>query len=74
MQQWDYRDQMVVYAETEEGLVSGLEDWINDWGQDGWELATSTPLIAPNAQGQAYGTVGVHLVFKRPATRKKSKK
>ncbi len=66
MQKWDYRDQMVVYAETEEGMVSGLEEWINDWGTEGWELVASTPLIAPNAQGMAYGTIGVHLIFKRP--------
>ncbi|NOZ06943.1 MAG: DUF4177 domain-containing protein [Chloroflexi bacterium] len=75
MQQWDYRDQMVVYAETEEGLISGLENWINDWGRDGWELVAGNPLIAPNAQGAAYGTVGVHLIFKRPAAKsRKSKK
>ena len=27
-----------------------------------------TPLIAPNRDGVAYGTIGVHLVFKRPRT------
>ncbi len=66
MQKWDYRDHMVVFAETEEGMISGLETWINDWGSEGWELASSTPLIAPNSQGVAYGTIGVHLIFKRP--------
>jgi hypothetical protein len=56
---------MVVFTETEEGMVSGLESWINKAGADGWELVSSAPLIAPNKEGLAYGTIGVHLIFKR---------
>src|SRR5229473_1417303 len=66
--QWEYFDRMVVFAETPEGMVSGLETWINGAGSDGWELVSSTPLIAPNKEGVAYGTIGVHLIFKRPCT------
>ncbi len=64
--QWEYLDRMVVYTETAEGMVSGLDTWINGAGGDGWELVSSTPLIAPNKDGMAYGTIGVHLIFKRP--------
>ncbi len=64
--QWEYFDRMVVFTETPEGMVSGLDTWINGAGTEGWELASSTPLIAPNRDGVAYGTIGVHLVFKRP--------
>jgi hypothetical protein len=63
--QWEYFDRMVVYSETEQGMVSGLESWINEAGADGWELISSAPLIAPNKDGMAYGTIGVHLIFKR---------
>ncbi len=64
--QWEYFDRLVVFTETPEGMVSGLETWINGAGSDGWELVSSTPLIAPNKDGMAYGTIGVHLIFKRP--------
>ncbi len=63
---WEYFDRMVVFTETAAGMVSGLDDWINGAGGDGWELVSSTPLIAPNKDGLAYGTIGVHLIFKRP--------
>ena len=63
---WEYFDRMVVFSETPEGMVSGLESWINQAGGDGWELVSSTPLIAPNREGVAYGTIGIHLIFKRP--------
>jgi hypothetical protein len=66
MMQWEYFDRMVLFTETPEGMVSGLETWINEAGTEGWELASTTPLIAPNRDGVAYGTIGVHLVFKRP--------
>ena len=62
---WEYFDRMVMFTETEQGMVSGLEDWINDAGAEGWELVGTTPLIAPNKDGIAYGTIGLHLVFKR---------
>ncbi len=62
---WEYHDRMVMFTETPEGLTSGL-DWLNDAGRDGWELVGAIPLIAPNRDGVAYGTVGAHLIFKRP--------
>jgi hypothetical protein len=62
---WEYRDQMVMFKETQDGLVSNLE-FIHALGTEGWELAGSIPLIAPNRDGVAYGTVGGLLIFKRP--------
>ncbi len=62
---WEYRDQMVMFKETPDGLASNLEV-LGVWGADGWELASSVPLIAPNRDGVAYGTVGALLIFKRP--------
>jgi len=62
---WEYRDEMVMFKETQDGLVSNL-DSLKAQGADGWELATSVPLIAPNREGVAYGTVGALLIFKRP--------
>ncbi len=62
---WEYREEMVMFKETKDGLVSNL-DFLNNWGAEGWELATGVPLIAPNREGVAYGTVGALLVFKRP--------
>ena len=64
--QWEYFDRMVVFNDGEHGMVSGLEEWINEAGNDGWELVSSAPLIAPNKDGVAYGTIGLHLIFKRP--------
>ena len=64
---WEYRDQMVMFKETQDGLVSNLE-FMTVWGAEGWELASSIPLIAPNRDGVAYGTVGALLIFKRPQT------
>lgn len=65
MERWEYFDRMVIFQETAEGLISKLDEWINDVGSDGWELVGATPLIAPNREGYAFGTVGVHLIFKR---------
>ncbi len=64
--QWEYFDRMVLFSETEEGMVSGLNAWINEAGAERWELVSSAPLIAPNKDGVAYGTIGLHLIFKRP--------
>ena len=64
--QWEYLDKMVLFTDTTDGLVSGMDSWVNDVGKQGWELVGSSPLIAPNREGIAYGTIGVHLVFKRP--------
>jgi hypothetical protein len=65
---WEYLDRMALFTDSTEGLVSGLDGWINEVGAEGWELVGSTPLIAPNRDGIAYGTIGVHLVFKRPSS------
>lgn len=62
---WEYQDRMVMFKESGEGLVSDL-GWLNDVGAEGWELTTAVPLIAPNREGIAYGTVGALMVFKRP--------
>ena len=62
---WEYRDEMVMFRETPDGLASNMES-LNTWGAEGWELADSVPLIAPNRDGVAYGTVGALLIFKRP--------
>lgn len=62
---WEYQDRMVMFQETSEGLISGL-DWLNDVGKEGWEMVSAVPLIAPNREGVAYGTVGALLIFKRP--------
>ena len=64
--QWEYFDRMVIFSDAEGGMVSGLDEWINGAGTEGWELASSVPLIAPNKDGVAYGTIGLHLIFKRP--------
>ncbi len=65
MTRWEYKERMVMFKETKEGLVSDLS-WLNEVGADGWELGASVPLIAPNRDGVAYGTVGALLIFKRP--------
>jgi hypothetical protein len=57
---------MVIFNDAEGGMVSGLDAWINGAGSEGWELVSSAPLIAPNKDGVAYGTIGLHLIFKRP--------
>jgi hypothetical protein len=62
---WEYRDEMVMFKETQDGLISNME-FLEIRGAEGWELATSVPLIAPNRDGVAYGTVGALLIFKRP--------
>ncbi len=67
--QWEYFDRMVIFNDEEGGgLVSGLDAWINGVGAEGWELVSSAPLIAPNKDGVAYGTIGLHLIFKRPVS------
>jgi hypothetical protein len=64
--QWEYFDKMVIFSDEEGGMVSGLDAWINGVGAESWELVSSAPLIAPNKDGVAYGTIGLHLIFKRP--------
>ncbi len=65
MTRWEYQDRTVIFKESKEGLLSDLS-WLNEVGAEGWELASSVPLIAPNRDGVAYGTVGALLIFKRP--------
>jgi hypothetical protein len=61
---WEYRTEMVLFDETEEGLVPRL-DWLEQAGEEEWELAGTVPLIAPNRDGIAYGTVGLVAILKR---------
>ena len=63
---WEYLDRMIVFEDSEQGMLSGLDAWINGVGAEGWELVSAVPLIAPNKDGFAFGTIGTHLVFKRP--------
>ena len=65
MNRFEYFDKMVIFEDSEEGMQSRLDTWINDSGKEGWELVSSAPLIAPNKDGIAYGTIGLHLIFKR---------
>jgi hypothetical protein len=65
---WEYRTEMVLFEETEEGLVPNLE-WLEEAGKEEWELASTVPLIAPNREGIAYGTVGILAILKRSLDR-----
>lgn len=67
--QWEYFDRVEFFNQMDDGrMVSSLDQWINETGAEGWELVGTSPLIAPNKDGIAFGTVGVHLIFKRPKT------
>jgi hypothetical protein len=61
---WEYKGEMVLFEETEEGLVPRL-DWLQEASSQGWELASTVPLIAPNRDGVAYGTVGLFAILRR---------
>jgi hypothetical protein len=61
---WDYLEKIVMFKETPEGLTTDME-WLHEAGSDGWELVSAIPLIAPNRDGIAYGTVGSHMILKR---------
>ena len=69
---WEYLDKMVIFSDGDGGMVSGLDAWINGTGAEGWELVSTSPLIAPNKDGVAYGTIGLHLIFKRPVAAPRS--
>lgn len=60
----EYMEKIVMFKETPEGLATEME-WLHDAGQEGWELVSAIPLIAPNRDGVAYGTVGSHMILKR---------
>lgn len=64
---WEYRDEMVMFEETPDGLASNL-GWLHEAGEEGWELVGCVPLIAPNKDGYAYGTVGLVAILKRVAS------
>lgn len=70
--QWEYFDRMVLFKGTDDGLISDLNEWINDAGSNGWELVGTTPLVAPFREGGASATIGVHLIFKREKTAESS--
>lgn len=61
---FEYMEKLVMFKETAEGLVADMA-WLHDAGEDGWEVAAAIPLIAPNRDGIAYGTVGSHIILKR---------
>lgn len=60
----EYMEKIVMFKETPEGLTTDME-WLHEAGKEGWELVSAIPLIAPNRDGIAYGTVGSHMVLKR---------
>ncbi|HBO69407.1 MAG TPA: hypothetical protein DD658_04385 [Deltaproteobacteria bacterium] len=62
---FEYMEKIVMFQETPEGLASEM-DWLHEAGDQGWELVSAIPLIAPNRDGIAYGTVGSHMILKRP--------
>ena len=61
----EYMEKIVMFKETAEGLATDME-WLHEAGQEGWELVSAIPLIAPNRDGIAYGTVGSQMILKRP--------
>jgi len=61
---FDYMEKIVMFKETPEGLSAEM-DWLHEAGEEGWELVAAVPLIAPNRDGIAYGTVGSHMILKR---------
>jgi len=62
---FEYMEKIVMFKDTKEGLVAEM-DWLHEAGAEGWELVSAIPLIAPNRDGIAYGTVGSHMILKRP--------
>ena len=62
---FEYNDKMMMFKDTSEGLTADI-GWLKEAGEEGWELVSSVPLIAPNRDGVAYGTVGCHFILKRP--------
>lgn len=60
----EYMEKIVMFQETAEGLAAEM-GWLHDAGREGWELVSAIPLIAPNRDGIAYGTVGSHMILKR---------
>ncbi len=61
---FEYMEKIVMFKETPEGLSTDMS-WLHEAGRDGWELVAAVPLIAPNREGIAYGTVGSHVILKR---------
>jgi hypothetical protein len=61
---WEYRSTMVLFEETDEGLTHPME-WLEDAGKEEWELVSAVPLVAPNRDGIAYGTIGIMAILKR---------
>jgi hypothetical protein len=61
---FEYLDRMVMFQDTPEGLTADM-GWLKEAGEGGWELVSSVPLIAPNRDGIAYGTVGCQMILKR---------
>jgi hypothetical protein len=62
MTRFEYMDRMVMFQDTPDGLAADM-GWLGE--EEGWEVVSSVPLIAPNRDGVAYGTVGCHFILKR---------
>lgn len=61
---YEYMEKIVMFKETPEGLAADM-GWLHEAGTEGWELVGMIPLIAPNRDGIAYGTVGSQMILKR---------
>jgi hypothetical protein len=61
---YEYMEKIVMFKETSEGLAADM-GWLHEAGREGWELVGMIPLIAPNRDGIAYGTVGSQMILKR---------
>lgn len=61
---FEYMDKMMMFKDTPEGLTADI-GWLQEAGSQGWELVSTVPLVAPNRDGIAYGTVGAHFILKR---------
>jgi hypothetical protein len=53
-----------MFQDPPAGPVAAM-DGLKEDGKEGGERVASVPLIAPNRDGIAYGTVGCHFVLKR---------
>lgn len=61
---YEYMEKIVMFKETAEGLAADM-GWLHEAGKEDWELVGMIPLIAPNRDGIAYGTVGSQMILKR---------
>ena len=65
----EYMEKIVMFKETPEGLTTEM-DWLHEAGDDGWELVTAIPLIAPNrSRHQAEPSSSMTRTTRTPAVR-----